>query len=356
MSRSSTRRFGWVLVAALGLWAAAAPAQELRYRYVSLDEIELPPGFLFFDPVAINNSGRIYGNAYECFTVACDSFLLPHVAIYADGVVTVLQPGLVNTVNEGNTMAGSVLVDPANFIEQAALFRGDQVELVPRQPGEFSSAVTALNDSGMALVTSFDANFQPTYVLYKNGLSMTLDFGPTVTNPFRLGINNQGIVSGTQGITICDGATGFRFDTRTGATTLLHPLSTKPAAWGLDINNRGDVLGYSFVCGGVERIGVWDGHGKFRTYFVGGTPEFPTISNELQFNDNNLIVITLVSSPASDRMKSYVVPKPGVRLDVADLVGNLPAGVDLSFIRDINNHGDMIGFGFLLKRIGSGEH
>jgi hypothetical protein len=354
MSRSSTSRLGWILGAIL--WAAAAQAQEFRYRYVSLDGIELPPGFLFFEPIAINNSGRIYGNAYGCSTVTCDSFLLPHVAVYADGAVTILQPGFVNTVNEGNTMAGSVLVDPANFIEQAALFHGDQVELIPPQPGEFSSVVTALNDSGMALVTSYDAFFQPTYVLYKNGQSMTLDFGPTVTNPFRLGINNQGIVSGTQGITICDDTTGFRFDTRTGETTLLDPVSTEPAAWGLDINNRGGVLGYSFACGGIERIGVWDRHGEFQTYFVEGIPEFPTISNELRFNDNNLIVITLVSSPASDRLKSYLVPKPGVRLDVTDLVRNLPLGLDLSFIRDINNHGDMIGFDFLLKRIGSGEH
>jgi hypothetical protein len=233
------------------------------------------------------------------------------------------------------------------------------VELIPRQPGEFTSFVTALNDSGSALVTSFDAFFQPTVVLYQDGRSTVLDFGPSVTNPSRLAISNNGIISETQGSSLCEGATGFRFDTRTGAVALLEPLATDPTAWGVDINSRGEVLGYSFVCGGVERIGVWDHHGRFQTYFVEGTEEFPTISNDLRFNDNNLIVITSVSSPDPDQFRnSYLVPRPGTRLNLADLVENIPPGLSLSNIRDINNHGDMIGLdlfaggAFLLKRTG----
>jgi hypothetical protein len=355
MLRPHASWFGRILVLTLGLWSFAAQGQEFRYRYVSLGEAELPSGFLFFDPVAINSSSRIYGVAYD------DSFL-PHVAVYARGVVTVLQPGFFSTVNEGGTLGGSVLVDPVDFIEQAALFHRDQVELIPPQPQEFTSFVSALNDSGTALVTSYDVFFQPTFVLYRNGQTTALDFGPTVTNPFRLAINNQGIISGTQGT--FDGTTAFRFDTHTGETTLLHPLSTEPDAWGVDINNRGDVLGYSFVSGGIERIGVWNRDGVFQTYFVEGVPEFPTISNRLLFNDNNLIVITNVSSPTSERANSYLVPKPGVRLNLADLVENLPAGQNPNVIIDINNHGDMLGWSvegfsiqdvFLLERTGVGD-
>jgi hypothetical protein len=59
------------------------------------------------------------------------------------------------------------------------------------------------------------------------------------------------------------------------------------------------------------------------------------------------------------------VPKPGVRLNLADLVENLPLGQNLSEILDINNHGDMIGWSvegfsiqdaFLLERTGVGDH
>jgi len=54
------------------------------------------------------------------------------------------------------------------------------------------------------------------------------------------------------------------------------------------------------------------------------------------------------------------VPKPGVRLNLADLVENLPAGQDLRFILDMNNHGNMIGSSstgnnFLLERVGVGN-
>jgi hypothetical protein len=49
---------------------------------------------------------------------------------------------------------------------------------------------------------------------------------------------------------------------------------------------------------------------------------------------------------------SYIVPRPGVRLDLADLVENLPPGQNLAVILGINNHGDMIGLGdFLLERV-----
>jgi hypothetical protein len=174
-------------------------------------------------------------------------------------------------------------------------------------------------------------------------------------------MNNQGIIAGTVGNRF-NGARGFRFDPHTGETTLLNPLPTEPIAWGISVNNRGDVLGYSFNVlpidsGGIERIGVWDREGKFKTYFVEGNPEFPTISNFLLFNDHNLIVITLAGTRGSGgKRTSYLVPEPGVRLDLADLVENLPEGQDLRLITDMNNHGDMLGSSskgsnFLLKRI-----
>ena len=56
-------------------------------------------------------------------------------------------------------------------------------------------------------------------------------------------------------------------------------------------------------------------------------------------NDNNLIVITLDFGTHT----SNLVPKPGVSLDLADLVINPPAGLTLDFVTDLNNQGDMIG-------------
>jgi hypothetical protein len=232
---------------------------------------------------------------------------------------------------------------------QAALFRGNQVKLIPPQPGEVFAFVFALNDSGTALAESDDASGRPTYVLYGRGQTTVLDFGPTVTNPSVTGMNNQRIISGIEGPSPFDGAHGFRFDPRTGEAALLDPVSPDTLAWGLGINTRGDVLGYSFVSGAPyhERIGVWHRNGHFKTYF-----DETISSGALQFNDNNLIVITL--APGNN---SYLVPKPGVRVNLADLVENLPSGQNLRYITGINNHGDMLGSGgqgsFLLERIGA---
>jgi hypothetical protein len=54
-------RFGFLLALLLSLWTVAGHAQEPRYRYVSLDQVVLPPGFTSFSPSAIQESGRVYG-------------------------------------------------------------------------------------------------------------------------------------------------------------------------------------------------------------------------------------------------------------------------------------------------------
>jgi hypothetical protein len=350
MLRLNRRRFGWVLALTLG-FAVVVQAQEFHYRYVALDQVELPPDFTFFFLGAIHNSGRVYG------TVCDDTLNVCHIAFYEDGAVTVLQAaGYAVSVNEGGTVGGYVLVDPQNFVFQAALFRGDSVELVPPLPGEVFAWVIALNDRGTAVVESLDALDHHTYELYQNGQATTLDFGPTVTNPILSGkrsINNEGILAGTEGSNFFTDGRGFRFDPRTGNVKLLQPVQPDTLAWGLGINNSGGVLGYSFVSGASyhERIGVWDRNGNFKTYF-----DETLVSNSLLFNDNNLIVITRTRGN-----NSYLVPKPGVRLNLADLLENLPEGPDLSFIEDMNNHGDMIGLSsqgntFVLERAGGGGH
>jgi hypothetical protein len=254
-------------------------------------------------------------------------------------------------INQGGTIGGGVLLDPVNSIEQAALFHDGKVELVPRLPGEVTSEVFLLADTGEAVVRSSGAS-QLTFALYKNGKVTPMDFGPSVRLVLFPDLNNNGIISGTT-IVPGTGFRGFRFDTRTGETTLLNPLPTEPYSWALGINDSGDVLGYSFIFNATERIGVWNAKGEFQTYFVEGTPEFPTVSNFLTFNNNNLIAI----SETTDNT-SYLVPKPGVRLNLADLVTNLPPGPGALYsIRRVNAHGDLIGFGFndtfLLERVGA---
>ena len=98
MLRTHLNRFCGILVLVLGLWTGMAHAQEFRYRYVSLNQAQFPSGFTIFFPVAINDSGRVYGTA-------CDDFCAdPRLAFFKDGIVTVLEAsGSVNAVNSGGT-------------------------------------------------------------------------------------------------------------------------------------------------------------------------------------------------------------------------------------------------------------
>ncbi len=134
--------------------------------------------------------------------------------------------------------------------------------------------------------------------------------------------------------------------------TLLDPIAGDPLSWSQGINDLGYVLGYSFGPRD-EHIGVWDPLGHFQLYFTEGNAEFPTISNELLFNNLNEIVITFTVNDTT----SYLVPEPGVRLDLATLTENLPSWPDpLEFVTGFNDQGNMVGANsdhqFFLERIG----
>ncbi len=339
-----------------------------QYRYTSiLETLSIPPEVLdvSFSPGAFTNDSRIYGTYIEYLEFEPSFIFNSYAAIFEQGTVNILQKSkgfFTNRANEGGMLGGFVITDLENFFTQAALFDGKEVRPIPRLPGEISSQVILLNDSGVVVISSLDENFNERPALYKNGQVTLLDFGPDIPFASISGMNNKGIISGT---TFIDGlgSRGFRFDPDTKLATLLEPLPTEPDSWGVSINNRGNVLGYSFIGGATERIGVWDVKGKFHTYFVEGTPEFPTVSNALRFNDNNEILITFVTRPASERNNSYLIPKPGVRLNLADLVTGAPADLAL-FPSGINNQGNIFGHVgpffffeldyFLLERIGLG--
>lgn len=323
----------------------------ISYHYTSLAGAPLPDGFIFNDlTVGLDDVDRVYGNSY-------DSDFVPHVSRWALGKTTVLQtrPSFARVVNSLGVVGGSVLTDPVNFTEQAAIFTGRRAEIIARQPGEVSSYVVALNRLGSALVASLDGSGHVTYLLYASGHSSVLTFGTNITNPEPRQIDDEGFIAGTEQPT-GGPARAFRYSPFTRTSTVLEPLLTELDAWGLGINDRVDVLGYSFNPAATERIGVWDRLNHFHQYFVEGTPEIPTVSNRLLFNEQNLIVITAVSAPATDIGKSFIVPRPGVRINLADLVDEPPTEAGpFNIVTAENNRGSVVGFGvtgtpFFLRR------
>ncbi len=334
----------------------AGAACSDAYRYVSLDQAN-PPGAQFTDYFKVTDRGDLYGTSY-----ACDETCVPSIALRHGGAtVALVWNALGYTANERGIVGGSVLTDPDTFTEQAALFVGRTTLLIPRLPDEATSHVEKITEKGIALVQSVDTNGLLSYYLYTLWRSMTpLDLGSGQIGSLDVtdaagppnSLAARALVSGTIFGPGPSDDRAFRYSPPSGPLQLLDPVATEPESWGQAINRDGEVLGYSFVPGRLERIGYWR-DGTFQTLFVEGTAAFPTVSNRLLWNDHRLVVIT-----DTNDLNSYLVPSPGLRLNVADLTTGLPAW---SLIRDVNNRGDLLGGGgpdrfflehsFLLERI-----
>ena len=304
-----------------------------EFDYVWLDPI-LTNEVAYFSPVNIINDGRIYGDIY-------DQNFNNHVGYLKDGAFTIVSEGFFGAVNNKGLIGGWVMTDQEQWIGQAAIFSSGGIELIPRVPGEIHSQVAMLNDKKTAYVWSINEANQISLAAYRNGMRTPLDFGPSIPIAHSVSMNNRDEIAG---ITVTEaGFRGFRYNINTGKATILEPQPSESDSWALGINNHGDVVGYSYITGGAERIGVWDRHNRFHTYFVEGTPEVPTISNHLLINDKNEIVITNISAPVEELRMSYIIPKPGVRVDLASKVQGLPDGYGLSWVSDMNDHTDILG-------------
>jgi hypothetical protein len=308
-----------------------------HYRFVSLGNVE-GDGY-FFDFAALDNDRKVYGNAIACDdqTFVCQSFATVrdrrgHLSIQTD------RQRNITAANENGVRAGSV-PSPDGATAQAALFGRSRVELIPLEPGQVGSFVEGLSDSGIAIVSGYDETFTVTsHALYQRGRLTPLD----VPDYRHIFVNDRGTVAGTA---INDNPddpdsvnTAFRLRSRTPVLETLSPVVPDPNSWAQGIDARGNVLGYSFVFDGLERIGVWKRDGSFETYLEQGTPELPTISNRLLWSESGLIVIT-----QSDA--DYLVPERGVRLKVDDLVDeDSPYRTfGATFIVDVNERGDLLG-------------
>jgi hypothetical protein len=345
---SKTKLVGFLGATALSLIlvASAAHADPLRYAYVPLDQIALPAPYTSFSPSSVVN-GRVYGTVFD------DTFTIAAVAVYDHGAITIGPSGIATVANARGSIGGSLT-------GQAALFEGNTTTLVPALPAQASASIVSLGDNKLALVQSNDSSFISTFAYFRAGTETVIDFGlpDPASNAF---MNNAALIGLTKNESRTDHFLhGYRFDPRTGTSTLLPP-SPDPTDVNVlieGINAGGDVLGYSFTDfespNYHERVGIWDKSGVFQTYF------FETINTQiLLFNDRDEIVIT-----ESSDGESYLVPSPGTRLDLASLTSNVPAGLTLTFVSSIDNAGNIVGsaidqnfdfFPFLLTPLGHGD-
>jgi uncharacterized membrane protein len=312
--------------------AAAGVPFNTRYAFADLDAL-VPPGFVSqFTPVGVAADGRVFGTL-------SDTNQSQYVAEYDGGSIKPLVAGVPAVVSPNGTVGGWIVTDPANGFTQAAIFRGNSVELIPRLTGEIISFVELINDTGTAIVGSFDANFNLTVYSYLDGKTQPVAISINGVASQLTGLNNAGVLVGFEFIPGGSSFTflAFRYDVATATTTVLPPLPTDPNSWAMGINQAGDVVGYSW--GNVEHVGIWPAAGGFDLYFLEGTPQYPTTSYSLLINDRRLIVITATSDG-----QSYLVPTEGVRVPLVNLIDYDPSTQGLtSNVYGLNDLGALVG-------------
>lgn len=306
--------FGCAMDAAPSSGEVTSVAPAINAGGLAYEQIDIslpPPEYDFWGATGLSDDGDVFGTGFDCtedFSF-CSFDLLK---VDENGTFNVvLQDFAVNEVNGPGDSGGCVIDDELQTSQAAVVYSNGTLELLPKLPGEISSCIVQLSDGGAALVFSQDETFVLTQYVARGNQTFAV--------PLEIGqiwdLNDQGVVAGT--VSTDAGDRAFRFDSRTQTNTILEPIAPDPHSWGLGINRHGEVLGYSFEFGATERIGKWNAENRFLVKFVEGTPEVPTISNHLVWNEAGFIVVSYTADE-----KTYVIPKTGVRLDLADLVGD----------------------------------
>jgi hypothetical protein len=324
--------------------AAAINAKHLRYKQV--DITAGPANLDGWFPRGLTPQGEVIGQASDCnedFSV-CLQFLVKR---RSNGEFTVLEENfLVNDVNSRGDSGGCTTVPGNPFAGQAGIVRvNGTLELIPPLPGEMSSCVSNVSDSGIAFVASTDPDFNTSVYVFDRGRRRPFEVVNVVVND----INDHAQIAGIQ---FTNPTRAYRFDARAQTTTILQPVAPDPESFGFAINRQGEVLGTSFDFDGtIQRIGKWNRKNQFETSVIGGTgnPAFPVITNSLTWNEQGLIVLS-----NTDDGNAYLVPSPGVRLNLADLVKNGPVASLLQVIA-VNDRADLVAAGgegsvFLFRR------
>ena len=294
------------LVLILANAVSQANAEVFRYRYVNLDQIVVPEGYMFFSPFGgLDDRGRLFGTLYDEF------FTKFEIAYYQHGKF--VKTGAPNTEALQVNNKSSVLAwFPDNPLTRLRIYRGNQFKEVITD--SLFIKPLWLNDRDEVLFSDpLLGNFfsgHEGFILFKKGVltegkfqlppgkkayfsNDVIGFCSCDKSPLmnRFG-EISGTLSGTYPLDFREETQAFRHHADTGKTQVLNHLPGDRFAWGGTINNKGNVLGYSFRFSPsyVEHVGVWDRQGRFKTYYT--TDDVFNSSNMLVFNDNNVIAVS----------------------------------------------------------------
>lgn len=237
-----TRLIAPVLCAA----ALAAPASADAKKIYPYKVVVLGAGSGSYGS-AINHRGHIAGR------------LIPgsgdHAFLYANGVLTDLGslPGndgsQANGINNRGQIVGNTF--GLNQPSRAFLYSGG----VMRDIGSLAGGVTAasdINDAGDIVGNSVLQVHYPFAYIYRNGLMRNLGSLPGSDRSVAAAINNRGVIAGSSGVGPSQGPNGNQSHAVIWKNGHIRDLGTLGGlnSYGHDINELGQVTGYSSYAGG----------------------------------------------------------------------------------------------------------
>jgi hypothetical protein len=234
----------------LALYNPIAYAEnKYRYQYFSLQNVQFPPGYNFFNHTALGEDGKVYGQIFNNEATATVF------GVFKDGVLTTIQSFGANSFNattvNNKGLIGGFYTDWNSFFVSAVFDNAKLIQL----PGE---GICDLTDAGTELVRDGVG-----FSIVKKGIESPIDFGPIV--PIQAGVglcglnfNNQEAIAGSTTDPSSGRSRGFVL--AKGANqqpVLLNPKESETDSIVFDINNQGNVFGFSYNPDGIQRVGLW---------------------------------------------------------------------------------------------------
>ena len=306
----------------------------------------------------INDKGQVVGSSRLAGDTSTHAFL------YSNGKMTDLSPlnsGSIQTVgptgiNNSGQIASGVVVDGVYF---PAIFdsnsKSGELTLLGSLGGVtsfgFSGVATSISNLGDAVGHSYIDTTNRHAFLYFNAL-MT-DIGSLGGDSAALDVNDGGTIVGFSSANASSGRTNaFVYTTTTGVMTNIDPFGGESYARG--VNNHGDVVGQFLIQDQTAHHAFLYREGTFHDIGFSDSPETVAFA----INDRGQVVgVTLTPyqdvcfDPLEDRyvvctryIQHAFLYRAGQRANLNRLIPR-DSGWELAWAFDINNHGQIVGYG-----------
>ena len=340
----------------LSAQGSSSTAKSMKYFITDIGTLGGTESFAY----GISNSGKVVGSSRLVGDTATHSFL------YSNGKMTDLYPlnsGNIQTVGptsiNGGKIASGVI---SNGIYYPALYdiKTSQITVLDSlggvTPYNFNGVATSINDSGQAVGYSYLDDINRHAFLYSNGV--VTDIGSFGGYSSATAINDKGMIVGFASDLYNGSAHAFFYSN--GVMKDIDPVApldfSRSESYANDINKHGDVVGAFFTQGQSTFHGFLSSNGVFTDIGVAGSLE----TYLLGINDRGQIV-GIKSDPYNDvcfdpELGSSV---PCIKYEqhaffyAKGKVINLDAlirpnsGWKLSWAFDINNNGQIVGYGLV---------